>query len=70
MHLVTGLSVTESREIVKKFLEELYPDHEVESISIDPKADGYDVEAEMKERFNPSKRYHATILVSISIIES
>lgn len=63
------MSVKKTEKIVKKFLEGLYPQYEVESIDVDPKADGYDIEAEMKERFNPSKRYHASVSVSISIVE-
>ena len=66
---VTRLSAKKTERIVKKFLEGLYPEYEVKSVDVDPKKDGYDIEAEMEERFNPSKRYHASVSVSISIVE-
>ena len=66
---VTRLSVRKTEKIVKKFLEGLYPEYEAKSIKADSKNDGYDIEAEMEERFNPSKRYHASVSVSISIVE-
>ena len=63
------MSVKKTEKIAKKFLEGLYPEYEVKSIDVDPEKDGYDIEAEMEERFNPSKRYHASISVFISVID-
>ena len=66
---MVALGVKTTKKIVKKFLEGLYPEYETESIDVYPKDDGYDIEAKMKEKYNPSKRYHASISVFISIVE-
>lgn len=66
---MTGLSVKKTEKIARKFLEGLYPKYKVRSIHVDRKPDGYDIDAEMEEEFNPSKRYHASISVFITIVD-
>ena len=53
----------------KTFLEAIYLSYEVVSIDVVPKKDGYAIKGEMKEKFDPRKRYQATIVVALSIVE-
>jgi len=56
-------------KVATRFLEDLYPKYEVKSIDVDCHSNGYEITAEMEERFNPTKRYNASISVTVSIYE-
>lgn len=66
LDLLCGMGMKIAK-VATRFLEDLYPKYEVKSINVDCHSNGYEINAEMKERFNPTKRYNASISVTVSI---